>query len=308
VILLWGLDGEEPLDAVRDALDRLGAPVAFLDQRRALETEVELAVGGTVGGRLRVGDEELDLAAVTAVYLRPHESRRMPAVERAGAGSVEEGHAVSVEDALLSWLEITPALVVNRPIPMASNTSKPYQAAIIREHGFAIPDTLITTDAEAALAFLAEHGRIIYKSISGVRSVVARLDPGDAERLRDLCWCPTQFQQQVEGTDVRVHVVGDEVFASEIDSAATDYRYAGQQGASAAMRAIELPEPWPDRCRALASALQLPVAGIDLRRTPDGAWYCFEVNPCPGFTYFQNATGQPIDDAIARLLVTGAPS
>lgn len=308
MILLWGLPGEEPLEAVRHALRRRGAAVAFLDQRRVLETEVELTVGATVGGRLRVGCEEIDLAEVTAAYVRPHDSRRMPAVERAGAESVEEGHAVSVEDAMVSWLDIAPALVVNRPSAMASNTSKPYQAAIIREHGFGTPDTLITTDPEAARAFHAEHHRVIYKSISGVRSVVAPFDPGDGERLRDLAWCPTQFQERLAGTDVRVHVVGEELFASEIASQATDYRYAAQQGATCAMREVELPADCGDRCRALAAAMELPVAGIDLRRTPAGDWTCFEVNPCPGFSYFQGATGQPIDDAIARLLIAGPPA
>ncbi len=56
--------------------------------------------------------------------------------------------------------------------------------------------------------------------------------------------------------------------------------------------------------RALSSSLNLPVAGIDLRRTPDGRWYCFEVNPSPGFTYFQKETHQAIDETIARLLIS----
>jgi D-alanine-D-alanine ligase-like ATP-grasp enzyme len=47
----------------------------------------------------------------------------------------------------------------------------------------------------------------------------------------------------------------------------------------------------------------LAVAGIDLRRTPEGQWYCFEVNPSPGFTYFQAQAGQAIDQAIAQLLL-----
>jgi hypothetical protein len=37
-----------------------------------------------------------------------------------------------------------------------------------------------------------------------------------------------------------------------------------------------------DRCRKLAAGLQLPFAGIDLRRTPEDEWVCFEVNPSPG--------------------------
>jgi hypothetical protein len=58
-----------------------------------------------------------------------------------------------------------------------------------------------------------------------------------------------------------------------------------------------------ERCRAMVREMGLLVAGIDLRRSPDGAWYCFEVNPSPGFTFFEAGTGQPIADMIARLLI-----
>ena len=45
---------------------------------------------------------------------------------------------------------------------------------------------------------------------------------------------------------------------------------------------------------------------VHARRTPADEWYCFEVNPSPGFTYFQAATQQPIAEAIADLLIAGA--
>jgi len=305
MILLWGVPTDEPMAAVADALRTACSRVAFLDQRRALETEVELRIGATVEGRLRVGDDEVDLAEVGAAYLRPYESVRMPAIQRAGAESIEAGHALSVEDAVSSWLEVTPALVVNRPSAMASNSSKPYQSELIRSHGFATPPTLLTTDGAAVAEFVAEHGRAVYKSISSTRSIVHRVDVGDTERLKELRWCPTQFQAQVPGEDVRVHVIGDEVFASAIESGSDDYRYASADG-GARIRPFALPGDLAERCQALAVALELPVAGIDLRRSPDNVWFCFEVNPAPGFSYFQEATAQPMSDAIARLLTRSA--
>jgi glutathione synthase/RimK-type ligase-like ATP-grasp enzyme len=66
--------------------------------------------------------------------------------------------------------------------------------------------------------------------------------------------------------------------------------------------ACELDAELADRCRTLSRALGLEVAGLDLRQSPDGDWYCFEVSPSPAFTYFQARTGQPIDLAIARML------
>jgi len=67
LVLLWGLEDDAPLSEVRDQLDLLNAPVRFIDQRRVLETEIELEVGTTVEGRIRIGNENIPLAEVSAV-------------------------------------------------------------------------------------------------------------------------------------------------------------------------------------------------------------------------------------------------
>ncbi|MDP2953866.1 MAG: hypothetical protein Q8O76_11200, partial [Chloroflexota bacterium] len=163
-------------------------------------------------------------------------------------------------------------------------------------------DTLITNDPDLVLEFRRQHPRVIYKSISGVRSIVKTLEDDDLARLDRIRWCPTQFQGFVEGMNVRVHTVDTEVFASAVTTDATDYRYARQQGGSSSLEAVELPEELSDRCVKLARALELPFAGIDLKIAPDGQVFCFEVNPSPGFSYYQNQTGQPIAQAVARYL------
>jgi hypothetical protein len=303
-IVLWGLPEDTPLRTVQQALRRKGSVVTFIDQGAVLATDVELEVGATVQGWVRTPEGVLDLHRVTAAYVRPHESVRLPLIERAGPGSSAWQHAVRVDDVLWSWADLTEALVINRPCAMASNNSKPYQASLIRAAGFATPTTLVTTDPEAARAFWAEHHEVIYKSISGVRSIVSRLSRDHEARLKHISSCPTQFQAYIAGTDYRVHVVGERVFACEIVSAASDYRYATSQGMSVVLRPATLPETLAERCWALASALSLPVARIDLRHSTDESWYCFEVNLSPAFTYYQDATGQPIDDAIAELLLS----
>lgn len=146
---------------------------------------------------------------------------------------------------------------------------------------------------------------LIYKSISGVRSIVSHLKPEHAGRLERLRWCPTQFQQHVPGEDYRVHVMGEEAFAARIVSSADDYRYASRQQGHTRIERAGLSEDVLERCRRMARAMELPVAGSDLRRTPEGEWYCFEVNPSPGFTYYQEATGYEMDRAVARLLRGG---
>jgi hypothetical protein len=300
-ILLWGLPADPPLAAVREALQEGGWPTYFLDQRAAPDTEVELTVGIGVEGLIRIKEEIVDLAAVKAVYLRPYDCGDLPDIVKAGRNSEPWRRALAVQDALLSWCDLTPALVVNRPSDMTANGSKPYQAAWIESLGFRIPETLITTDPDAALEFWRRHDRVVYKSISGIRSVVSRLTANHRLRLNDVAACPTQFQQYIPGAEYRVHVVGDAVFACAVISEAVDYRYSTER---VEMHSCELPGKVADLCRSLAQSMRLLIAGLDLRRDPDGHWYCFEVNPSPGFTYFEKATGQPVSVAVARLLAS----
>jgi len=302
--LLWGLPDEEPLAAVACALAEIGGSYFVLDQRRVLETEVTVEAADGLHGTLRTSDRQITLDSVRSYYVRPYDTRRVPDVMRAGIGSSPWQHALAVEDALLAWLEMTSARVVNRPSTMLPNGSKPYQLEDIQRFGFRVPETLVTTNPEEAEYFWRMRCEVIYKSISGVRSRVARMTHEHKERLADICNCPTQFQAYVPGTDFRVHVIGDDLFACEIQSGADDYRYAASQSRPPTIFATILPLEVRDRCVRMTSTMNLLVAGIDLRRTPEGEWYCFEVNPSPAFTYYESQTGQPIAAAIARLLVT----
>lgn len=303
MILLCGIPSETPLARVREELERLGEPYVVFHQRQFDEMEMEVALSGPrVGGTLRIGREVWPLAGFRGVYSRVMDDRLLPELRGEPGDSPRRRRCRALHDALLRWSELAPARVVNRVGPMGSNSSKPYQAQLIRRHGFAVPETLVTDDPEAVRAFRARHGRVVYKSLSGVRSVVRTLEGADLERLDRIRWCPTQFQAFVEGTNVRVHVIGGQVFATAIETRATDYRYAEREGGSAELRATELPGELAARCVGLARGLGLDFAGVDLKLAPDGRAYCFEVNPSPAFTYYEAHTGQPIARAVARYL------
>jgi glutathione synthase/RimK-type ligase-like ATP-grasp enzyme len=302
VILLWGVPGDGPLDAVQRHLMHHGADVRFLDQRLAADSTVALAVdGGRISGEVRSAcpNERVAIDDARAAYLRPVETRRaLPAISAHDEAALQR--AIQADHAMMIWADLSQGLVVNPPAAMAVNNSKPFQLRQIAGCGFAVPDTLITTDPEAVLSFAKQHGRVVYKSISGVRSIVSTLGPADITRLHDVANAPTQFQEYVPGVDVRAHVIGDEIIATEIHSTADDYRYASH---NIEFAPTALPQDVASRCRAMSAAMGLTVAGIDLRRTPSGKWACFEVNPSPAFIFYEEATGQPIGDAIARLLI-----
>ncbi len=304
MILLCGIPSESPLALVREALEDLAAPYVFLNQRQFSIMKMVLEIsGGQTRGRLHVNGESYPLEQFTGVFSRLMDSRFLPELKNEPDSSPQRQLCRNLFETLTRWAEVSPARVVNRVAPMGSNFSKPFQAQLIRRFGFEVPETLITNDPELVRAFRARHQKIIYKSISGVRSIVQTFKDEDMTRLDNIRWCPTQFQAFVEGTNVRVHTVGQKVFATAISTEATDYRYAQRQiGDHAELREVELSDELAEMCVNLSEGLGLAFAGIDLKITPDKRVYCFEVNPSPAFSYYQANTGQPIARAVAEYL------
>jgi RimK-like ATP-grasp domain len=304
MILLCGIPSEPPLARVREQAERAGVPYVLFNQRQFDESAMEFELSGTeFRGVLQRGNQSWRLEDFRGVYTRLMDDRSLPELRGESEGSLRRCRCRALHEALTCWCELTPARVVNRSGPMGSNGSKTYQAQLICANGFAVPETLVTNDPEQVRAFYARHHkRVIYKSISGVRSIVQRLKDEDLQRLDSIRWCPTQFQAFVEGTNVRVHTVGAHVFATAIHTSATDYRYATKQGSEAELQEFKLPDPLAERCLNLAEALGLAFAGIDLKLTPQGEVYCFEVNPSPAFSYYEAHTGQPIARAVAHYL------
>lgn len=296
--LVLGLPNEPPLAAVIRELVKMAMPHVVVDQRHLVSGDARSwwTPDDGAGGVISVDGVEIPLGDVTGVYTRLTGWSQLPEV----AGSPDRlAHAGRLHHALEGWMESTGARVINRTSANDSNNSKPYQALIIRDH-FDVPATLVTNDADAVLAFRDEFPRIIYKSASGERSIVTPFTDADLDRLPLLASAPVQFQEFVSGLDVRVHVVGPDVFASAVESSAVDYRY--DASGQARITACQVPYDVAAGCVALTRRLGLELSGIDLRFADDGRVVCFEVNPSPAYIVYEDETGQPIAAAIARRL------
>ena len=293
MILIWGPSDDPPVERTVSILRARGIDLVHVDESVLATLRYDVTLGATPTGWIETSDRKVRVDELTGIYVRP--------------GELLPGPARTASTALLGIASCAPAIVVNRPSAGRSNWSKPFQLRLIAAAGFTVPDTLVTTDPAAAHAFLAEHKRVVYKSVSGVRSIVATLS-ADTDRLHAVGTGPVQFQRWIDGGDVRVHVVGDRWFATAIDSVVDDYRYASRDGADVAMAAMEIPNELGKRLVGLTQRMGLLVSGIDLRVTENNEWFCFEVNPSPGFTFYEDATGQPIAEAIADLLARGLPN
>jgi glutathione synthase/RimK-type ligase-like ATP-grasp enzyme len=325
VILLCGIPSEAPMRLVSEAAARLGVQAVVFNQRLAREIELAFTASPgekaayTVSGILRLQGQPYDLSSFTGVYVRLMDYMDIPDlntpsnVERSTLNlqpptlqpSNLQPSTFNLQRSLIDWLEVADVKVMNRLGAMGSNQSKPYQAQLIAQAGFLIPPTLVTNDPDEARAFVETHRRVVYKSISAVRSVVHELDRPRLRDLEKIRYLPTQFQAFIPGENLRVHVAGEQVFGAQIETPAVDYRYASQDGLDVEIKAVYIEEELAGRCLALSRALGLPLCGIDLKRTPQGEVYCFEANPSPAFSFYQEQTGQDVAAAVVEYLGSG---
>jgi glutathione synthase/RimK-type ligase-like ATP-grasp enzyme len=259
-------------------------------------------------GFIAASDWKLDLDELSGVFIRflgPEGHQPVDGVEPEFQTAIDFEHSTG----LMALVEDLPCVVVNRIAGGMSNSSKPFQALLVRQSGLLTPPTIVTNDPAAARSFIDEfRGDVVYKSLSGIRSIVRRVGPDTKARLPFLRHGPAQFQAFIPGTNIRVHTVGDDVFATRVSSDVVDYRYARREGGSVEMEPWTLPDALAASCLRLAHALGLELSGIDLKETPDGQVYCFEINPSPGFLYYEQRTRQPISAAVADLLHVGRTS
>lgn len=304
MILVVGIPSEQPLSLVLDAAKALEIETILLNPRESAHADLTIRQSQGVARLIlhRTG-ESRDLSAARGIYTRLGSHESLPEYRR---GTFEErARIVAWHGILNDWMETTPIPVLNRIKACNSNMSKPFQARIIQECGLEVPDTLITNNPHAARAFKERHGMVIFKSISAHRSIVRKLEGSHFARLDQIRFLPVQFQEYIEGTDIRVHVIGEAVFPTRIESTAQDYRYASSDGEDVSYSPTTLPPEIEAACRRLAVRLDLPLCGIDLRETPQRRYVCFEVNPSPAYSCYQEQTGQAISHAIAQWLETG---
>ncbi len=309
MLLFIGIPSEPPLQMAITSAESKGIPFVVLDQRAMHAANLSIGfIKNRFFASLQLQEKDYDLEKFSGVYFRMMDYLAMPhtdprSLQYMGPENVQKSGLLHQQ--LLYWMDMTEVRLLNPPWTMGSNMSKPYQSQLIKEAGFKIPPTCISSRKETLQPFRESYQPLIYKSISSVRSIVKELQQKDEPLLDKLQYLPTQFQQKLTGINIRVHVVGDAIFPTKIETAVTDYRYARRENKTARLSACKLPPKIAKNCFELSRRLGLTLCGIDLFLTDDGEYYCFEVNPSPGYSYFQDNTGQDISGAIAKWLYYG---
>lgn len=245
--------------------------------------------------------ERIMLSDVRSVYWRSYMGTAIP--DEVTDPFQREMAYREIESCVYSMFRMTDCLWMNSPEAIDMHVYKAYQLQLMHRHHIRIPKTLITNDADELRHFYESlNGKVIFKPVRG-GAHTARLTDSDfcSERLRQLAHSPVQFQEMIEGVDVRIYLIGDELFAGEIRSKTLDFR----EDPNAEIVPIDLPENVAADCLKLAKALKLNMSGIDARRTPEGEYVFFEGNPAPMFIHFENRTGYPISDRLVDMLIAG---
>ena len=191
---------------------------------------------------------------------------------------------------------------------------KPFQLAVAAQLGFTLPHTIVTNDQKATLDF-AQGRRLVGKAVhsgyiagsDGNQAIfTSAISAGDLEDLSGLMFAPVTFQEKVEKlSDIRVTVVGAEVFAAEIlsqgrESSKVDWRATDDPNLEHRMH--ELPPAVAHRCRRLVSHLGLSFGAIDFALNADGSYVFFEINPNGEWLWLEDLLDIPISDSIAAWL------
>ena len=309
MILTISYPTEDHTQAVLAGLAQRGIPCALLNQS---DYPSARAVAATWGGepdpeaRVECDSGWVRLSEVRAAWWR-RTTGYVAAPEvtdpAMAAFAVSETH-----EALEGLLDALDCPWMN---PRAADTAahhKPLQWTRAQQVGLNLPETFITNDPEQARAFVSRLGlgRVVVKPFLATHDVWREtriLTAEDLERFDQLRFAPVILQELIEGVDLRITCVGQQLFTAEIDARQSSFPSDMRMVLGESVIApFELPETLQAALLALMRSLRLEYGAIDMRRTDDGRYAFFEVNPAGQWLFAEHYAGLPITAAVTQHL------
>jgi hypothetical protein len=290
-----------------DGEDVLLLDLADLPARASLTVDFDDCACGRPKLRLRTAaGEDRELSGARSVWWRRPQAVDLgtitdPSLHVFAAGEWHE--------AVSGLWQLIDAPWMNPPTRDDTAGRKLLQLQVARELGLAIPRTMATSDPGEAARFLdrSPGARTIFKTFSCTHQVwreTRLVGPSERDALESVRLAPVIFQEYVEAdVDVRVTIVGGDVFPAAIHSADTDYPVDFRMSIGQALvEPMTLPDDVVARLLALMARLGIVYGAFDLRRTPRGEYVFLEVNTAGEFLFIEDRTGQPIAEAVAGWL------
>lgn len=313
-VLVIGDEADIHVASVTTHLKASGTEVLILNFGH-FPTQIHLSQAISTGlpHRLTIGNgnSEILLSDAWAVWKRrvgfasAHESIADPADRISAESDIRAfvtGFIYSVQEAGIR--------MVNNPKAEIVVNSKLYQLEVAKSLGCRVPHTLVTNSASEVIGFreqMNDLGReVVYKPLtqSGDRLLATqKLADDDVQRLNDLRFAPTIFQEYCSGRSLRITVVGDDVFAAEVvansEEGCRDWRLEPFHG----VQRIQLTAQEDAIVRRLMQKYELDYGAFDFIRTDQEELVFLEVNPGGQFLFVEIRAGLPISRAVAHELL-----
>ncbi|GAB4191588.1 MAG: hypothetical protein OHK0022_05400 [Roseiflexaceae bacterium] len=328
----------EPMDFHADAmilkLREMGhIPLRLHTEDFPIQSTVDLALLGADSlawsGCIHTRKCRIDLGSIRSIWWRrPKMYRLPPDLDR----QQQEFARFEIDHVLHGLWASLDCYWVSSPAAIRQANWKVNQLQRAAALGFDVPHTLITSDPIQARDFYEQCGRrVIYKPLSDpmLAAMVAHaedssnipisrltyttmLNESHLERLESVRLAPCMFQAYVpKHLELRVTVIGDEVFAAEIhsqehESTSVDWRHYEVE---IPYRKADLPAEVAERCLRLVKSYGLNYSAMDLILTPDGSYVFLENNPNGQFLFIEQKVPElPLLDALAACLIRGSNS
>lgn len=320
-VLLLSQAGDPHIPPVKEALDRLGAPVLCCDLAdfpQHLQLSAQLSSSpwrGTLVNR----DHISTLEQIKSIWWR------RPTRAHAPDGYGPAAQIWLDQEAYYGFLGLLlgpPGGVepfwVSRPQSIRAAEFKASQLAAAQALGLRIPRTLFTNDPAAARAFYEQlGGRVVCKAVwksqlplSEETATQPRYMYTNRVRVEHLAWLDGVrttmhcFQEYIEKRcDLRVVVIGRQIFAVEIHAQSERARLDWRRSYADLRYAVhQLPAQIEQALFSLVRLFGLHYSAMDLLLTPDGEYIWLELNPNGQFLWLSQPTELPLAEAMAQLL------
>lgn len=206
-------------------------------------------------------------------------------------------------------------LWVNDPEKNRVANVKLSQLRLATRLGLKIPKTLMTNNPDRARDFFFECNKqmiikpyesgLVGKGDDAEAIYTSVVKESDIENIESTRHTPVLLQEYVpKKKELRITIVGSEVFSAEIDSQATagtsiDWR-RNPYGVS--YKARQLPDRIRGKCVEILKSYGLNFGAIDMILTPSDEYVFLEINPNGQWAWIEDLTAMPIASTLSDFL------
>ncbi|MGW5657492.1 ATP-grasp ribosomal peptide maturase [Streptomyces humi] len=305
VLVITGLYDPTADVVIRELHDR-DVPVVRFDSGdfpAVLAVEAEITPNGFVG-RLDTPSRTAELADVRSLFYRRPTGFAFPHLDEQDARFATTQARYGLGGVIAS---LPHCRYVNHPHYIGDAEFKPSGLATAAKAGFLVPPTLITSNPDAARAFIKRNEPVIYKPLSNpvyrlddVPQVVKVAEVAAEDIDESVAGTAHMFQKRVNKTaDIRVTVIGRQVFCVRINSDLLDWRTDYNR-----LRYTPLSPPAgiEEALYEYMDHFLLLFGAFDFAVDANGQWWFLECNPSGQWYWLEQETGLPMRAAMADLL------